>query len=221
MPIFYAVVARGKTVLVEHTGRSGNFPTVARMILAEIMPHDEKRSLSHEKYVVGKSGLTDGPGQSYSRVFDGRVGWISPRPVAISFLICTVAVKAVAASVGMERYSWNRRRNGVILFGCACRNYFHYLVQDGITYMCLADEADKQRVPFAFLQDIQQRFSERYGDRAKTAIAFAMNQEFQPELQHRIVRFPAFIFRRSLFTLRDYVGRTTTTRLQRATRFGK
>lgn len=117
MTIFYAVVARGKTVLVEHTGRSGNFPTVARMILAEIPAHDDKRSLSHE------------------------------------------------------------------------RNYFHYLVADGITYLCLADEADKQRVPFNFLDDIRQRFTERYGGRARTAIAFAMNQEFQPELQHRIDYF--------------------------------
>lgn len=51
MPIFYAVIARGKTVLVEHTGRSGNFPTVVRMILAEIPPHDDKRSLSQERCV--------------------------------------------------------------------------------------------------------------------------------------------------------------------------
>lgn len=57
MTIFYAVVARGKTVLVEHTGRSGNFPTVARMILAEIPAHDDKRSLSHERYACQVSAI--------------------------------------------------------------------------------------------------------------------------------------------------------------------
>lgn len=86
-----------------------------------------------------------------------------------------------------------QRRSAIVSFnpapvlGPPCRNFFHYIVSDGITYLCLADEVDKQRVPFAFLEDIRQRFSERYGERARTAIAFAMNQEFQPELQHRMV----------------------------------
>jgi hypothetical protein len=62
------------------------------------------------------------------------------------------------------------------------------VVENGITYLCLADEDQKRRIPFEFLEDIKKRFQEAYGDRARTAIAFAMNQEFQHELQRRMVR---------------------------------
>ena len=42
----------------------------------------------------------------------------------------------------------------------------------------MADEDFTRRVPFMFLENIRQLFLERYGDRARTAIAFAMNEEF-------------------------------------------
>jgi hypothetical protein len=188
MTIFYAVVARGKTVLVEHTGRSGNFPTVARMILAEIPAHDDKRSLSHERYACQVSAIASfAVGHLRMHVFCDRA--CAPSCAAHAILLfmylnfhffcgnCAIALHLLVLSLTM-----------CLTVRSSRRNYFHYVVADGITYLCLADEVDKQRVPFAFLQDIQQRFSERYGDRARTAIAFAMNQEFQPELQHRIVR---------------------------------
>lgn len=63
---------------------------------------------------------------------------------------------------------------------------FHYIVQDGITVLCLADEQQKRRVPFLFLTDIKDRFTSTYGDRAKSAIAFAMNTEFSRVLQDRM-----------------------------------
>lgn len=34
---------------------------------------------------------------------------------------------------------------------------FHYMVDDGITYLCLADEQQKRRIPFLFLQDVKER----------------------------------------------------------------
>jgi hypothetical protein len=49
MPIFYALVARGKTVLVEHTSRSGNFPTVTRVLLSKIGGEDAKMSYVYDK----------------------------------------------------------------------------------------------------------------------------------------------------------------------------
>ena len=66
---------------------------------------------------------------------------------------------------------------------------FHYMVQDGITYLCLADEQQKRRIPFLFLSDIKERFTSTYGDRAKTAIAFAMNTEFARVLSDRMEYF--------------------------------
>lgn len=60
---------------------------------------------------------------------------------------------------------------------------FHYLVQDGIIYLCMADEEMNRRIPFMFLDDIKGRFLTKYGGKAQTAIAFAMNEEFQHELK--------------------------------------
>jgi hypothetical protein len=70
------------------------------------------------------------------------------------------------------------------------RSYvFHYQVADGIIYLCLADEQQARRLPFLFLADIKDRFTAQYGDRAKTAIAFAMNTEFSRVLSDRMEFF--------------------------------
>ena len=38
-------------------------------------------------------------------------------------------------------------------------NYvFHYIVEDGITYLCMADESMGRKVPFRFLDDIKNKF---------------------------------------------------------------
>lgn len=116
--MFYALVARGTVVLAEHTNRSGNFPTVTRMLLGRISPtSDSKMSYLYDDYV------------------------------------------------------------------------FHYIVEDGITYLCLADEQQKRRMPFLFLQDVKDKFRASYGERAKTAIAFAMNTEFSRVLAERMEFF--------------------------------
>jgi len=49
MPIFYALVARRTTVLAEFTARSGNFPTVTRVLLGKIGDTDSKMSYTYDK----------------------------------------------------------------------------------------------------------------------------------------------------------------------------
>lgn len=34
---------------------------------------------------------------------------------------------------------------------------FHYIVEDGITYLCMTDDPARRRVPFAFLEDTKGR----------------------------------------------------------------
>jgi vesicle-associated membrane protein 7 len=65
---------------------------------------------------------------------------------------------------------------------------FHYMTEDGLTYLCLSDEQQKRRIPFLFLVDIKEKFVAAYGSRAKTAIAYAM-PEFGRTLQDRMVRW--------------------------------
>jgi vesicle-associated membrane protein 7 len=66
------------------------------------------------------------------------------------------------------------------------RHIFHYIVDDGITYLCMADEEFGRRIPFAFLDDVKNRFRATYGDRGKTAIAYGMNTDFSRVLQNQM-----------------------------------
>lgn len=50
----------------------------------------------------------------------------------------------------------------------------------------MCDDMSKRRIPFGFLEDIKQRFKATYGDKAYTAIAFAMNEDFGRTLQKQI-----------------------------------
>jgi hypothetical protein len=45
---------------------------------------------------------------------------------------------------------------------------FHYIVENRITYLCMCDETEKRRIPFAFLVDMKQLFNEQYGEQAHT-----------------------------------------------------
>ena len=63
---------------------------------------------------------------------------------------------------------------------------FHYIVENNIIYMCMCDDKNKRRIPFAYLDDIKQRFKSAYGDRAQTAHAFAMNDDFGRVLQKQM-----------------------------------
>eukprot|EP00483_Globobulimina_turgida_P000911 UN00912 len=56
---------------------------------------------------------------------------------------------------------------------------FHYIVNDGITYLCMADEGFGRMIPFRFLEDMKNKFVDTFGDRARTAIAYSFNPDFQ------------------------------------------
>jgi len=66
------------------------------------------------------------------------------------------------------------------------RHIFHYIVDDGLTFLCMADEEFGRRVPFAFLDDIKGRFKATYGDRGKTALAYGMNADFSRVIQNQM-----------------------------------
>lgn len=71
----------------------------------------------------------------------------------------------------------------------ACRYVFHYMVTDGLTYLCMSDQDFSRPAAFQFLTDIKDRFQATYGDRAKTAIAFAFNADFARVLQAQMDKF--------------------------------
>jgi len=69
-----------------------------------------------------------------------------------------------------------------------CRHLFHYIAENGLVFMCMADEEFGRRVPFAFLEDISKRFKTAYGERARTAMAYAFDDDFKPVLARQMVR---------------------------------
>eukprot|EP01114_Cavostelium_apophysatum_P001559 TRINITY_DN1135_c0_g1_i1.p1 TRINITY_DN1135_c0_g1~~TRINITY_DN1135_c0_g1_i1.p1 ORF type:complete len:272 (+),score=49.25 TRINITY_DN1135_c0_g1_i1:187-1002(+) len=63
---------------------------------------------------------------------------------------------------------------------------FNYLVEGGITYICMTDQDMKLRVPYAFLFDINSKFKAAYKERIATAASMAMNDTFSRVLRDRI-----------------------------------
>lgn len=66
------------------------------------------------------------------------------------------------------------------------QHVFHYIIENHIIYMCMCDDMEKRRIPFSFLDDIKNRFKAAYGDRAQTAIAFAMSEDFGRTMQKQM-----------------------------------
>ena len=69
------------------------------------------------------------------------------------------------------------------------RMVFHCTVDDGLTFMAMADEEFSRRLAFAFLEDAKKRFRTAFGERAKTAVALGMNSDFSSALRRQMEFF--------------------------------
>ncbi|XVE71500.1 hypothetical protein DITRI_Ditri10aG0155800 [Diplodiscus trichospermus] len=69
------------------------------------------------------------------------------------------------------------------------RYIFHVKRTDGLTVLCMADDASGRRIPFAFLEDIHQKFVKTYGRALHSAAAYAMNDEFSRVLSQQMDHF--------------------------------
>jgi len=66
---------------------------------------------------------------------------------------------------------------------------FHFMIQDGITYLCMSDKSFPRRICFTFLEDIKNNFLQRYSfQQIQGATAFGLNQDFSGILIQRMVR---------------------------------
>ncbi|KAG0569263.1 hypothetical protein KC19_6G078200 [Ceratodon purpureus] len=65
---------------------------------------------------------------------------------------------------------------------------FNFLVEDGYTYLVVADEEFGRQIPFAFLERVRDDFSHRYqGGRADRAVTHSLNDEFAPRLKEHMM----------------------------------
>lgn len=66
------------------------------------------------------------------------------------------------------------------------RYIFHVKRTDGLTALCMADDVAGRRIPFAFLEDIHQKFVRTYGRAVLSAQAYGMNDEFSRVLSQQM-----------------------------------
>jgi vesicle-associated membrane protein 7 len=66
---------------------------------------------------------------------------------------------------------------------------FHYVVQEGVTYLAMADKEYLRVHAYAYLAEVQEQFLRTYGDRWKTAIAFSFQADFQRTLNTLMDKF--------------------------------
>jgi hypothetical protein len=80
---------------------------------------------------------------------------------------------------------------------------FHYIVDNGIIFLCLSDGDMKRRLIFEFLEEIKSRWRAQFIETEQTAIAFAMNLSFLPVLKTQLVNLldhsRLLLFDRNLF----------------------
>jgi hypothetical protein len=67
------------------------------------------------------------------------------------------------------------------------KHVFHYIVDSGITFLCMSDEQTKRRITFGFLEDIKKCWRERFQSVEQTALAFSLNDMFSPTLRQKMV----------------------------------
>lgn len=150
-------------MLAEHSSRSGNFPTITRVLLKKLAPGDAKMSYSYDKYV--RCGVPVWCMGACSRAHAGR---LSPR-----LAMCLAVSCSATRSCPLP---------------CISSAMYHYIIENNITYLCLTDDTRSRSIPFAYLEDIKARFTSAYSQRMQTAIAFAMNADFSRVLRERMVR---------------------------------
>jgi len=64
---------------------------------------------------------------------------------------------------------------------------FHIVVEKGITFLCLTEEAFERRVAYAFLFDTKSRFFSRYSEEVFIqAAAFSLNDDFSRILANQM-----------------------------------
>lgn len=67
------------------------------------------------------------------------------------------------------------------------RHTFNFLVEDGFTFLAVADEDFSRQIAFAFLDRVKNDFQHRYqGGRADLAVTYSLNAEFGPRLKEHM-----------------------------------
>lgn len=66
------------------------------------------------------------------------------------------------------------------------QHIFHYIVDEGITFLCMGTQECKARITFTYLEDIIKLWREKYAAIEQIALAFSLDEAFRPILKERM-----------------------------------
>merc|ERR1711907_604098 len=70
------------------------------------------------------------------------------------------------------------------------KHFFHYMLSNGLVYLCMAEETFSRRNCFTFLAKIAGKFESLYSEeRRRNALKYEMNHDFQREMTHHMEYF--------------------------------
>ncbi|KAJ6382998.1 hypothetical protein OIU77_031428 [Salix suchowensis] len=176
MTILYALVARGSVVLAEFSSTATNANAIARQILDKIPGNDDSNvSFSQDRYIFHVK-RTDGlavlcmADETAGRTWDSRIRATTHVGELVEFVGNFIAlfsgtIKLVCVQLKSSLSPRQGEEFGIVRIG----NALH-----------------AGRIPFAFLEEIHQRFVRTYGRAVIAAQAYAMNDEFSRVLSQQM-----------------------------------
>ncbi|OQS01034.1 vesicle-associated membrane protein [Achlya hypogyna] len=91
------------------------------------------------------------------------------------------------------------------VFSVDGHNFFYY-TYDGLIYVCMCDELFQSNVAYAMLLETKNEFLAKYGQKGKTAIAYAM-RSFDTHLKALMLKYDSVKIDTKLTQVRDQVKR--------------
>lgn len=173
--IIYCLIAKGRVVLAEYTSTSGNFQTITRVLLNKL-----PKIFNEDESKIGKSDKQKGISATGISATSSEVYGVAGAEVV------TESGYSVVQGNPLNQIGTKEQRRSFIYDS----HVFHVVVEDGITYLCLAEEGCKKRIPFSFLDNIKEAFKTKYSqDAINKAIAFQFNDSFSPIIRQRMIFF--------------------------------
>ncbi|KAF8393155.1 hypothetical protein HHK36_021396 [Tetracentron sinense] len=190
MAILYGLVARGSVVLAEFSATSTNASTIARQILEKIpgnndshVSYSQDRYIFHVKRTDGLTVLCMADDTAGTTLAVDKALSVGKQVVLVSLETLEsptiLKLKCLQHLQHLRFYSTALESLASELGSFNCRDFRIYHWQGGAREVI-------GRIPFAFLEDIHQRFVKAYGRAVHSALAYAMNDEFSRVLSQQM-----------------------------------
>jgi hypothetical protein len=123
----------------------------------------------------------------------------------------------------LEKISAQLKNNHMKTLNTAAYS-FHYIMEDGIIFICAAHPEFEQKIAFGFLRDVKERFQKRFDvDRVRAAKPYEFSDEFQHTLEKKMVYYSTESTEKIVEVMRklDRVKQTMRETIDRAIRRGE